>query len=122
MILSVGTDAKSENHEYDRSIESAAIKKVQEKFKGDLRGTIGPDVQGSFYTMQKKPSVDDQKTSGINSLEDRRNPASGLKPMVYNAYLPIDSVVTGSINRPDRKVVWEMFDKDGNLLNPYPGN
>ena len=107
---------------YDRSIETAAIHKLQEKISDELRGTFDTlefDSQVAIISPEQENDIPPY----VPPKPDTDAPA--LKPMVSNEALSIpdtDRTLTGSVKKPThhRKplTVWERFDSQGNLIHP----
>jgi len=116
----------AEELEYDRSIATAAIKRVQQKLELKLRGSINHDERARLVTIKdlERPANPYERPEMEQPLPDRRKPQSGLTPMVSNEAYPVDTMMTGSIrkNLLPPAMQWDRFDSNGRVLNPYPGD
>ncbi len=115
MVLMTGTSALAQTVKYDENIAKAAAEKAAEKI-GDIRGFISYDQVPNLVTkedMIEKPV----NTSFFPAIRDKD--INALPPMT-SVFPGVDMTVTGSINgrkvKIVEKIIWEKFDRYGNLI------
>ena len=111
--------------QYDRSIETAAISKLQEKINDDLRGTIDLLEPGFEWAIVPQPQSDRHRGALTYTPPKPDTEKPALKPIVQNNSIMvpgIDETMTGSIVKPHKHhkplTVWERFDSRGNIIHP----
>lgn len=117
LLLMASTSGMAQTAKFDSKVAKAAAKKVAEKI-GETRKAFEYNEKPEMVTPKKL------KNKSINTSylpEPASAPKKSLRPITNNEHAPgIDYTTTSSINRiiprHKPKVIWDRFDRYGNLI------
>jgi len=122
LALMAGTSAMAQTVKYDTKIAEAAAKKAAEKL-GDIRGSINYDKKTDLVTRENMVKKPDQTSFLPETFLEAPKQDVKLPPMtsiIRDIFPGVDMTITGSINGQEvtisEKIIWEKFDRDGNLI------
>lgn len=116
LLLMTSTSSFAQTAKYDTKIAKAAADKVAEKI-GDIRKLINYD---QIPNMVTKEDLKETKPINTSFLPRASSEAESALPPVSSLAPEIDYTVTGSIKKSNTqhapRVIWDKFDRYGNLI------